>query len=138
MIKKLLRRVLRLANGAEPRVVPLPEHGIARDAISYGARKVCEVLASRGFQAYVVGGAVRDLMLGLQPKDFDVATDATPEEVHKHLRRSRLIGRRFKLVHAVFHDEIVEVSTFRAVNVQTNDAEGAAVPADHEIGRAHV
>jgi poly(A) polymerase len=122
--------VLRLGNGAEPTVVPLKEHGISREMISYGARKVCEVLASRDFEAYVVGGAVRDLMLGIQPKDFDVATNATPEEVHRLIRRSRLIGRRFKLVHAVFNDEIVEVSTFRAVNVQANDAEGSGVPAD--------
>jgi poly(A) polymerase len=133
LIKRFIRRVLRLGNGAEPTLVPLKEHGIRREMISYGARKVCEVLASHDFEAYVVGGAVRDLMLGVQPKDFDVATDATPEEVHRHLRRSRLIGRRFKLVHAVFNDEIVEVSTFRAVNVQVNDAAGAAVPADQAV-----
>ena len=133
MIKRLLRRVLRLGSGTEPAIFPLPEHGISRDKISYGARKVCETLASKGCEAYVVGGAVRDLMLGLQPKDFDVATSATPEEVHRHIRRSRLIGRRFKLVHAVFNDEIVEVSTFRAVNVQANDAAGTAAPADHAV-----
>ena len=133
MIKRLLRRVLRLGNGAEPSIVPLKEHGIRREMISYGARKVCEVLASRGFEAYVVGGAVRDLMLGIQPKDFDVATSATPEEVHRHIRRSRLIGRRFKLVHAVFNDEIVEVSTFRAVNIQANDATGTAVSEAHAV-----
>ncbi len=131
MIKRLLRRVLRLGNGAEPKIVPLQEHGISRDMISYGARKVCEVLASRGFEAYVVGGAVRDLMFGIRPKDFDVATSATPEEVHRHIRRSRLIGRRFKLVHAVFNDEIVEVSTFRSVNVPANEAVGAS--ADHAV-----
>jgi poly(A) polymerase len=135
LIKRLLRRVLRLGNGAEPTIVPLHEHGIRRDMISYGARKVCEVLASKNFEAYVVGGAVRDLMLGIQPKDFDVATSATPEEVHRHIRRSRLIGRRFKLVHAVFNDEIVEVSTFRAVNVQANDATGAGDQAVDVHGR---
>jgi poly(A) polymerase len=135
LIKRLLRRVLRLGNGAAPTIVPLKEHGIRQDMISYGARKVCEVLASRGFEAYVVGGAVRDLMLGIQPKDFDVATSATPEEVHRHIRRSRLIGRRFKLVHAVFNDEIVEVSTFRAVNVQANDATEAGDQAVDAHGR---
>jgi len=121
LIKRLIRRVLRLGKRSEPEVFSPAEHGIDRNRISYGARKVCEALAGHGHQAYVVGGAVRDLMLGVQPKDFDVATDATPEQVHKLIRRSRLIGRRFKLVHAVFNAEIVEVSTFRAVNVAIAD-----------------
>jgi poly(A) polymerase len=133
LIKRFIRRVLRLGKGAAPTVVPRKEHGISREMISYGARKVCEVLASRNCEAYVVGGAVRDLMLGIQPKDFDVATDATPDEVHRHIRRSRLIGRRFKLVHAVFNDEIVEVSTFRAVNVQANDAGETGTHADQAV-----
>jgi poly(A) polymerase len=127
LIKRLIRRVLRFASGKEPEVIPATEHGIRRESISYGARKVCEVLRSHNYDAYVVGGAVRDLMLGVQPKDFDVATSATPEEVHKLIRRSRLIGRRFRLVHAVFHDEVVEVSTFRAMNladIEDEDARG--------------
>ena len=114
MIKKFIRRVLRLGSGSEPRTVPKEQHGIGREAISQGSRKVCEVLHSHGHEAYVVGGAVRDLLLGLRPKDFDVATDAYPEEVHKVFRRSRLIGKRFKLVHVMFGEETVEVSTFRA------------------------
>ncbi len=114
MIKKFIRRVLRFGSGSEPRTVPKEQHGIGREAISQGSRKVCEMLHSHGYQAYVVGGAVRDLLLGLRPKDFDVATDAYPEEVHKVFRRSRLIGRRFKLVHVMFGEETVEVSTFRA------------------------
>ena len=114
MIKRFIRRVLRMGPGREPERIPAAEHGIRRDTISYGARKTCELLASHGHEAFVVGGAVRDLMLGLQPKDFDVATDATPEQVHKAIRRSRLIGRRFRIVHALFHDEVVEVSTYRA------------------------
>jgi len=127
LIKRFIRRVLRLGNSAQPEVFSSGEHGVDASRISYGARKVCEVLAGHGHQAYVVGGAVRDLMLGIQPKDFDVATDATPDEVHKLIRRSRLIGRRFKLVHAVFNAEIVEVSTFRAVNVAiADDATGEA------------
>ncbi|HYS56991.1 MAG TPA: polynucleotide adenylyltransferase PcnB, partial [Burkholderiales bacterium] len=114
MIKKFIRRVLRFGSGSEPRTVPKEQHGIGREAISQGSRKVCEVLHGRGYQAYVVGGAVRDLLLGFRPKDFDVATDAYPEEVHKVFRRSRLIGKRFKLVHVMFGEETVEVSTFRA------------------------
>jgi poly(A) polymerase len=114
LIKRFIRRVLRIGSGRDPDRIPAPEHGIRRDSISYGARKTCELLAAHGHEAFVVGGAVRDLMLGLQPKDFDVATDATPEEVHKAIRRSRLIGRRFRIVHALFHDEVVEVSTYRA------------------------
>jgi poly(A) polymerase len=82
------------------------------------------VLNERGYAAYVVGGAVRDLLLGLRPKDFDVATDAHPEEVHRVFRRSRLIGRRFKLVHALFGEETVEVSTFRARTASETDEHG--------------
>lgn len=124
MIKKFIRRVLRLGSGSEPRVIPKERHGIGREAISYGSRKVCEVLQSRGYAAYVVGGAVRDLLLGLRPKDFDAATDANPEEVHKLFRRSRLIGRRFKLVHVLFGEETVEVSTFRARTAAETDEHG--------------
>jgi poly(A) polymerase len=116
LIKKLIRRVFRLHTG-EPEIIQIDQHGIRREAVSYGARKVCEVLQSHGHEAYVVGGAVRDLMLGVPPKDFDVATDANPETVHRLIRRSRIIGRRFRLVHAVFNDETIEVSTFRAGDV---------------------
>lgn len=123
MIKKFIRRVLRLG-ASEPRLVPKEQHGIGREAISSGARKVCEGLQSHGYAAYVVGGAVRDLLLGLRPKDFDVATDAYPEEVHKIFRRSRLIGRRFKLVHVLFGEETVEVSTFRARTAAETDEHG--------------
>ncbi|HLQ00997.1 MAG TPA: polynucleotide adenylyltransferase PcnB [Burkholderiales bacterium] len=119
-----MRRVLRLDSGPEPRAIPREQHGVGREAISHGARRVCEGLQSEGYQAYVVGGAVRDLLLGLKPKDFDVATDAYPEEVHKLFRRSRLIGRRFKLVHVMFGDETVEVSTFRARTAAETDEHG--------------
>ena len=122
LIKKFIRRVLRL--GSEPRFTPKEQHGVGREAISHGARKVCEALQSHGYEAYVVGGAVRDLLLGLKPKDFDVATDAYPEEVHKLFRRSRLIGRRFKLVHVMFGEETVEVSTFRARTASETDEHG--------------
>jgi poly(A) polymerase len=124
LIRKFIRRVLRLGAASEPRIIPKEKHGIGREAISYGSRKVCEVLNERGYAAYVVGGAVRDLLLGLRPKDFDVATDAHPEEVHRVFRRSRLIGRRFKLVHALFGEETVEVSTFRARTASETDEHG--------------
>jgi poly(A) polymerase len=124
LIKKFIRRVLRLGSGSGPRVTPKEQHGVGREAISHGARKVCEVLQSHGYEAYVVGGAVRDLLLGLKPKDFDAATDASPEEVHNLFRRSRLIGRRFKLVHVMFGEETVEVSTFRARTASETEPRG--------------
>ena len=122
MIHKFIRRVLRLGSGAGPEIVPLREHGIGRDAISVGSRKTCEVLQQAGYEAYLVGGAVRDLLLGTRPKDFDVATSALPEDVHRLFRRSRLIGRRFRLAHVMYGGETVEVSTFRAANVAEGDA----------------
>ncbi|HMH16884.1 MAG TPA: polynucleotide adenylyltransferase PcnB [Burkholderiales bacterium] len=127
MIKKFIRRVFRLGSGAEQRVVTREQHGIGRDAISQGSRKVCEGLQAQGYTAYVVGGAVRDLLLGSKPKDYDVATDAYPEEVHKIFRRSRMIGRRFKLVHVMFGEETVEVSTFRSRSASETDEHGRVV-----------
>ena len=125
LIKKFIRRVLRLGSGADPEIIPQREHGISRDAISYGSRKTCEVLHQAGHEAYLVGGAVRDLLLGTRPKDFDIATSALPEEVHRLFRRSRLIGRRFRLAHVMYGSETVEVSTFRAGNLtERGEAEG--------------
>src|SRR5215470_5438213 len=118
MIKRFIRRVLGLPS--EERVdVPRDSHGLAREAISPAAAKVCSVLREAGFQAYVVGGAVRDLLLAFEPKDFDVATDARPEEVKPLFRRAIVIGRRFRLVHVMMGPETVEVSTFRAADPQT-------------------
>ena len=98
----------------KPRIYGRDKHGIARSSISHGALKVCEILRQHDYSSYIVGGAVRDLLLGVVPKDYDVATDAHPDEIHRLFRRSRLIGRRFKLVHVMFGSETVEVSTFRA------------------------
>jgi poly(A) polymerase len=89
-------------------------HGIDRRNVSRHAIKVCEVLHQHGYEAYIVGGAVRDLIVNLEPKDFDVATNATPEQIRPLFRRARIIGRRFQLVHVVFGQEIIETSTFRA------------------------
>ncbi len=97
-----------------PRIVPRAEHTISRAHISPNALKVLYRLNEAGFQAFLVGGAVRDLLLGIRPKDFDVATNALPEEVRRLFRNSRLIGRRFRLAHVHFGPEIIEVATFRA------------------------
>lgn len=98
---------------AAPRVLARAEHPISRQLIAKEALKVLYRLSSAGFRAYLVGGSVRDLMLGRVPKDFDVATDARPNEVRRLFRNARVIGRRFRLVHVIFADRIIEVSTFR-------------------------
>src|SRR3954466_6156253 len=118
MIKRFIRRVFGLPSEAMLRV-PSERHGLARDAISPAAAKVCTVLREGGFAAYVVGGAVRDLLLGIVPKDFDIATDARPEQIKPLFRRALIIGRRFRLVHVMLGPETVEVSTFRAADPDT-------------------
>jgi len=100
-----------LAPGAV--VIPRDQHGISRKDISNNALRVLYRLDEAGFQAYLVGGAVRDLLLGGRPKDFDVATDASPDQVRQLFRNCRLIGRRFRLAHIHFGQEIIEVATFR-------------------------
>lgn len=95
------------------REIPRDQHNVSRSAISEPAKKVLSRLNNAGYEAYLVGGGVRDILLGGQPKDFDIATNATPEEVHELFRNSRLIGRRFRIVHVVFGREIIEVTTFR-------------------------
>src|ERR1700684_4278311 len=105
-------------------VIPRSEHSISRAAISPNALKVLYRLKEAGYQAFLVGGAVRDLLLGLKPKDFDVATDALPDEVRRLFRNCRLIGRRFRLAHVYFGNEIIEVATFRAAAApEREDAE---------------
>src|SRR5438034_540080 len=118
MIKKFIRKVLGL-KAAGPKRVPRAKHDIERNRISPAALKVCSVLHEGGFSAYVVGGAVRDLLLGATPKDYDVATDARPEEVKPLFRRAIIIGRRFRLVHVMLGPETIEVSTFRAADPET-------------------
>lgn len=124
MIKKLIDKLL----GKTPRSstphfgqckhIGADTHGIDHDLIDERARNVVSTLQQAGYEAYIVGGAVRDLLLGLRPKDFDVATNATPEQVKSLFRRAFIIGRRFRIVHVVFgrgrEHEVVEVSTFRA------------------------
>lgn len=114
MLKRLISK-LRKPQPApnDVQIVSRKEHGISRTQISENALKVLYRLKKSGYQAHLVGGGVRDLLLGQEPKDFDVVTDAKPEQVHKLFRNSRLIGRRFRLVHVVFGRDVIEVATFR-------------------------
>ena len=129
MIKKFIEKLLgapkKTASAPAGKRVEVPKsvHGIDPTLVDERAVKVVRTLADAGFEAYIVGGAVRDLLVGLGPKDFDVATDATPEQVKGLFRRAFIIGRRFRIVHVVFGrgrqdrglSEVIEVSTFRAV-----------------------
>ena len=109
-------------NGSrEPRIIPRAEHNVTRREFSDSALKVLYRLNKAGYQAFLVGGCVRDAMLELHPKDFDVATDATPEEVKALFGNCRLIGRRFRLAHVRFGREIIEVATFRAASISEHD-----------------
>ncbi|MES1982741.1 MAG: polynucleotide adenylyltransferase PcnB, partial [Pseudomonadota bacterium] len=140
MIKKLFKRVFgktpRVRTEGKCHIIPFEVHGVSRDGISPAARKVAEGLQAAGYQAFVVGGAVRDLLLDRHPKDFDLVTNATPEEVRQIFRRSRIIGRRFRLVHVMFGEETVETSTFRRM-IEVEDAETDAhgrLLRDNEFG----
>ena len=104
-----------------PKIIPRPEHNVSRDDISKSALKVLYRLHNSGYQAFLVGGCVRDALLGLHPKDFDVATDATPEQVRSLFDNCRLIGRRFRLAHVRFGREIIETATFRAAAIHEAD-----------------
>jgi poly(A) polymerase len=124
MIKKFITKLLgKPAGGNKPSFgrrteVPASVHRIDPNLVDERAINVTRTLQQAGFEAYIVGGAVRDLLLGLRPKDFDVATDATPEQVKGLFRRAFIIGRRFRIVHVVYgrgrDNEVIEVSTFRA------------------------
>jgi len=126
MIKKLFKRIfgksVRTRIEGKCHIIPFDVHGVSRDGISPAARRVTDGLQAAGYAAFVVGGAVRDLLLSRHPKDFDIATDATPEEVRRVFRRSRIIGRRFRLVHVLFGEETVETSTFRR-KIESEEAE---------------
>ena len=110
-----------------PRVIHRDEHGIDKRLVSLEAIRTVRNLQRAGYEAYVVGGAVRDLLLGVTPKDFDVVTDATPEQIKRCQKRAIIIGKRFRLVHVMFGREKIECSTFRAL-------EGAGVRKD-KFGR---
>ncbi len=130
MIKKFINKLLGKSEDGSPAVkakktnygkredIGVATHGIDNSLVDDRARDVVHVLKNAGFEAYIVGGAVRDLLVGLRPKDFDVATDATPEQVKHLFRRAFIIGRRFRIVHVVYgrgrEHEVIEVTTFRA------------------------
>jgi poly(A) polymerase len=122
MIRKLLRSVF--SKNTHPLIIPFRTHGISREQISSCASNITKVLQEKGYAAFIVGGAVRDLLVGKHPKDFDIATDASPEEIKALFRRSRIIGRRFKLVHVMCGNDIVEVSTFRGSHIETDEENG--------------
>ena len=133
MIKKLLNKIFKPTKAHTEGVfndikhqkkhkIALKIHKIDKSLLTSGALKTTEGLQKAGFDAYIVGGAVRDLLLKRIPKDFDVATNATPEEVNRIFRRSRIIGRRFRLVHVLFGDETIEVSTFRGSHLEAGDS----------------
>jgi poly(A) polymerase len=154
MIKKFIKRLLGKAQAAPVAAVPVlgqrvelaaGAHGIDAELVDANAARVVRTLKEAGHEAYIVGGAVRDLLAGLKPKDFDVATDATPEQVKAQFRRAFIIGRRFRIVHVVFgrgrEHEVIEVSTFRALL----DADAAEQVAGNEktskaqiAGKSHV
>ncbi len=108
----------------EPTIIPRDQHTISRASISESALKVLYRLKNADYKAYLVGGGVRDILLGREPKDFDVVTDAKPEQIRELFRNCRLIGRRFRLAHVRFGDEIIEVSTFRAPHHVSDQGEG--------------
>lgn len=128
MIRKLIGKVLRRPG---KNTLHAKHFGVRREHIHSAALKVCDRLQDAGYEAYVVGGAVRDLLLGKTPKDFDVATSATPEQVRHVFHRSRIIGRRFRIVHVPFYDkhgeEIIEVTTFRGNSDAPTDESGRII-----------
>ncbi|MBA5689735.1 polynucleotide adenylyltransferase PcnB [Rugamonas apoptosis] len=118
MIKKFIRKILGTKTKGKrdadtPVVLGAQEHGIDPRLLSSNAIRVTSTLQDAGYEAFVVGGAVRDLLLGVKPKDFDIATNATPEQVRKLFRRAFIIGKRFQIVHVMFGQDLLEVTTFR-------------------------
>jgi poly(A) polymerase len=109
--------------GSAPRIIARADHNISRSNVSNNALRVLYRLKEAGFQAFLVGGCVRDIMIGRHPKDFDVATNALPDQVRALFRNSRLVGRRFRLAHVVFGRDMIEVATFRAANAPSPSEE---------------
>jgi len=140
MIRKLIDKLIngrkgpRAAVRRKPKQYRASELGVRIDNVSQGALRTCETLQKAGHQAWIVGGGVRDLLLDLKPKDFDVATDATPDEVRALFRRSRIIGRRFQIVHVMHGREQIEVSTFRAIQEDAETDEHGRVLRDNVWG----
>jgi len=142
MIKKLIRSILgknkKSASSTEPTVLGPKQHGIDPQLVSPNAIRVTQTLQEAGFKAFIVGGAVRDLLLAVKPKDFDVATNATPEQVKQLFRRAFIIGRRFQIVHVMFGQELIEVTTFRGASADSAPKdEHGRVLRDNTFGEQH-
>ena len=139
MIRKLISRVFgRKPGHARPVALEASQHGIRREDLSSGSRRTVETLQQHGYQAFVVGGAVRDLLAGIPPKDYDVATNATPEQVRQCFRRARIIGRRFQIVHVMMGAETIEVTTFRGHHEQDGDERRAQTDETGRVLRDNV
>jgi poly(A) polymerase len=142
MIKKFIRRILGVKQSANNPTKPVMlgpnEHGVNPELLSPNAVRVTQTLQEAGFKAFIVGGAVRDLLLDAKPKDFDVATDATPEQVKRLFRRAFIIGRRFQIVHVMFGQEVIEVTTFRGASSDgAPKDEHGRVLRDNTFGEQH-
>ncbi len=135
-IKKVFGKTAPAKAASGPRILQREAHGIGREQIHPCALKTTRALKQAGYSAFVVGGAVRDLLLGREPKDFDVATDALPEQVRQVFRRSRLIGRRFQIVHVYCGADTIEVTTYRAaspekdIEAEDDESDNARVTAE--------
>ena len=122
----------------EPRIIGVEEHQIDPAKVSKNAVRVTHALQEAGYEAYVVGGAVRDMLLGESPKDFDIATNATPQQVKKLFRRAFIIGKRFQIVHVMFGPETLEVTTFRGASIEeAKKDEYGRVLRDNTFGEQH-
>src|SRR3954467_11391920 len=142
MIKKFIQRILgkKQKETEPPKPVTLgpKEHGINPQLVSSNAIRVTQTLQEAGFKAFVVGGAVRDLLLGHKPKDFDIATNATPEQVKRLFRRAFIIGKRFQIVHVMFGQDLLEVTTFRGAGADNAPKdEHGRVLRDNNFGPQH-
>jgi len=140
MIKKLIRSILgkKKKDPTQPLILGPKQHGINPQLVSPNAVRVTKTLQDNGFKAFIVGGAVRDLLLGVKPKDFDVATNATPEQVKRLFRRAFIIGKRFQIVHVMFGQELIEVTTFRGASSDGSPKdEHGRVLRDNTFGEQH-
>jgi poly(A) polymerase len=142
MIKKFIRRILGVKQKpdahTQPDILGRKEHGIDPQLLSPNAVRVTQTLQEAGFKAFIVGGAVRDLLLGHKPKDFDIATNATPEQVKRLFRRAFIIGRRFQIVHVMLGQEQLEVTTFRGASADAAPKdEHGRVLRDNTFGEQH-
>jgi poly(A) polymerase len=145
MIKTFIRRILSGKGKAlapvdltQPVVLGAEQHGINLDLVSANAIRVTQTLQQAGFAAFIVGGAVRDLLLAAKPKDFDIATNATPEQVKRLFRRAFIIGKRFQIVHVMFGQDLLEVTTFRGASLEASPKdEHGRVLRDNTFGEQH-